>query len=369
MIKRLIPDADYKSFIDAANSYVKKLDKLGYDYLYLKPFDHMPFSKQYFIEMYGALNLIETLHIKPYGKVLEVGCGTGWVTEILASLGFHVFALEPSKDFVNIAKEKLESLSNHLHYNAKSNVEFFNTTMEESAFEENSFDAIIYLASLHHIVDEDICIEKSFKYLKPGGMLGIGQEVCYDPDLPLRMLAYEDEIKRSGVLENPFTKEYLDCLLNKYGFAEIIRYKQANGLFPVGQEATLNTLCGENTLTAVKPYDKKTTLDPNAKVKAEITVLDKHIDKSVSVLTLRVKNKGEAVWLFNPYHEKGYVTIALFDGVTGKKNFREALNRINLPRDIEPGEEFEIRTVFSINNPVDVKVDLINEGYYWFSAK
>ena len=369
MIKRFVPNTNYKSCVDAANQYVNNLNQSGQNYLYFKPYDLTPNNKQYYTNIYEALNLIEKMHIKPSGKVLEVGSGPGWVTEILASLGYKVCALEPCLDFIEISKKKLETFSTHLHHDIIRNVDFCISTLEESKLEENSFDAVLFISSLHHMVDENSCFSKCYKYLKSGGVLGIG-EACYNPDMPQLMAECEEETRRCGVLESPFTQEYLDYLLSKHGFTNSVRYNNFNGLYPVSQKSIiLPEGSNSNTVIAIKPYGNKTTLDYETHARASIAILNRKSDSNTATMDLRIKNTGESIWLSGSSTGKGYVTIALCEGDLGKDSFREALNRVNLPCDISPGEEFEIGAVFTMENPQDAKIDLINEGYYWFSAR
>ncbi len=39
------------------------------------------------------------------------------------------------------------------------------------------------------------------------------------------------EMDTYGTLENPFSIEYLDCLLKRYGFIDQVRYISVNGFF------------------------------------------------------------------------------------------------------------------------------------------
>lgn len=372
MIKRYISNADYEIFRNSAQNFVNILDDSRKEYLYTKPYDRADGNKMYFINMYDALNLIETMGIKPNGKILEVGSGSGWITEILASLNFKVYALEPCNDFINIAKEKIGTLGKDIHCDINNNVEFFNNTLEDCDFEDNSFDAIIFFASFHHIVDEVNGLKKCFQYLKSGGVIGIADEEFFNPDKPEQMTGYKKETQETGVLESPFAKEYLMYLFNQQGFINTTTFTSINGLFSSEQQDFEDYFkLNKYSLIAHKPYNHKTTLDEgNFITSFEINILNKEITNNIIEIKMKLKNAGETIWLHNANLKKGFVTIALYNGNIGSSNFSESFNRINLPRDVYPDETIDIDAIFQVPY-TDRKydIDLINEGVFWFSQK
>ena len=61
------------------------------------------------------MNLLRAMGVTPGGRVVEVGSGPGWVTEILLALGYEVDAVEPSEDMIAIAKERIAHARAHYH--------------------------------------------------------------------------------------------------------------------------------------------------------------------------------------------------------------------------------------------------------------
>src|SRR5437868_12490790 len=96
----------YETFVRAANDYVSNLTEGEFDNLYMKPYDHLPGNTTYFEVMYEFLNLLKAMDLPPRGRILEVGCGPGWITEILVGLGFTVDALEPSDAMLRVAADR-----------------------------------------------------------------------------------------------------------------------------------------------------------------------------------------------------------------------------------------------------------------------
>jgi len=250
---------DYISGIKASKNYVAALSEDYRRYHFYKPYDFMPGNAAYYSLMYNLLNILQAMKIRPSGRVLEVGSGPGWCTEILVSQGFRVDAVEPSEDFIKIAEERLSSNIKHHHLEGWQGTAVFHcTTIEECTLPSESFDAVLFFDALHHIVDEEKCLSKCYQVLTSRGMLGI-HEGNWSPENKELERQLDEEMQRSGCLESPFTTEYLDYLLKKIGFIQITRYHQINGLFPISQEdltisqaAQINAMFA-NIVTARKP--------------------------------------------------------------------------------------------------------------------
>ena len=93
------------------------------------------------------------------GRVLDVGCGTGYVT------GAIVDALPHAKVYAtDIFIEGIRSAASQL----QDSVFFVHLDATRIPF-ENSFDLITSFDVLEHISDDEIVIEQTFQALRPGG--------------------------------------------------------------------------------------------------------------------------------------------------------------------------------------------------------
>ena len=72
---------------------------------------------------------------KSQNRILDIGCGTGSVSSLLAEIGHQVTGIDLSSEMINLAKTKSEKASNQIEY----------YVMEASnpAFLEKSFDGIV----------------------------------------------------------------------------------------------------------------------------------------------------------------------------------------------------------------------------------
>jgi SAM-dependent methyltransferase len=304
------------------------------------------------------------------GRVLEVGSGPGWISEILMSLGYEVVGIEPSDEMIAIARERIESAIRHHRLAAPPPVTYHATTIEDCDLPDESFDAVLFHAALHHVIDEHRTLAQCFRLLRPGGVLGVNEAAWIPGDRTLES-QLEEEMRRYGTLENPFTPEYLDWLLARHGFVDVERYHAVNGYFPERMGAVaLKALPGErarlhNNLTARRPSPwPLTTLDRDARTLAEIQVLDSRLDPEGLCLRVRLTNRGETAWLHKA-PRSGRVTIALRSGD------REA-NRHDLPRTVPAGGSIELDLLFHLPEGAEDapwELDLVNEEMFWFSER
>jgi SAM-dependent methyltransferase len=100
-------------------------------------------------------------NIKGKDKILDVGCGDGLLVYKLATVCKQVIGIDTHLPSIEKSKRRLKE------YN---NASILKVGFEDFNGEIKSFDAIIFVASLHHM-DLDFCIDRSKELLKPNGKL------------------------------------------------------------------------------------------------------------------------------------------------------------------------------------------------------
>src|SRR6266850_5114015 len=63
-----------------------------------KPFWGSPLGPQYMLDFVKLSKILEQLKIEPPQRLLELGCGTGWMAEFLSLRGYHVVGTSLSSD-------------------------------------------------------------------------------------------------------------------------------------------------------------------------------------------------------------------------------------------------------------------------------
>jgi SAM-dependent methyltransferase len=97
-------------------------------------------------------------------RVLECGCGTGWLSYLLAKSGYEVVGQDVNAKAIELAR------ANPLFGSSMRVPQFVEGDFEKSNF-RNEFEALVFFDALHHSVDLPLAFSRAFEALKPGGVL------------------------------------------------------------------------------------------------------------------------------------------------------------------------------------------------------
>lgn len=97
------------------------------------------------------------------GKMLEVGCGTAFVSLYFAKRGYEVFCLDASKMIIEVAKGNFEKEG------AKG--KFFVGNAERLPFKNGEFDLITSFGLLEHFADPQKAIDEMVRVTKKDGIV------------------------------------------------------------------------------------------------------------------------------------------------------------------------------------------------------
>jgi ubiquinone/menaquinone biosynthesis C-methylase UbiE len=98
-------------------------------------------------------------------QILEIGCGTGEFSRLLAGRAEKVLAIDLSTQMIHLARE---------YSKPYPNIEYVSGDVMTYQLPDNQFDCIATLTTIHHLPIEPI-LRKIRKALKPGGVF-----VCLD---------------------------------------------------------------------------------------------------------------------------------------------------------------------------------------------
>jgi 2-polyprenyl-3-methyl-5-hydroxy-6-metoxy-1,4-benzoquinol methylase len=190
-----------------------------------KPFWYGRDGRDFLNDFIKLMNVFEIVGIKPPQRLLELGCGTGWMAEFLAMMKFDVIATSISQYEINIASNRIQSLADK---DIKFNLKYMTVPMEnvdKSVNEEEAFDVVFVYEALHHAYDWKKAVSASYKCLKPDGWLVL----CNEPNLIHTFISYrvakltnthEIGFKRSDLRKELLRIGYqkITYPINKYGF-------------------------------------------------------------------------------------------------------------------------------------------------------
>ena len=112
---------------------------------------------------YGKIsceNIFEFLKDKEYKKLLDIGCGTGYLIEMLAK------SHEAEFIGLDLSPEMIKQANNKSIKNAK----FIEGRSDEIPFEDNTFNIVTCSQSFHHYPNTDKAMQEARRVLRTGGL-------------------------------------------------------------------------------------------------------------------------------------------------------------------------------------------------------
>ena len=106
---------------------------------------------------------IALMEIPRDARVLDVGCGSGWATRLLAERApaGHVVGIDIADEMIELARETSASYSN---------VEFRIASAEKLPFSDGEFSHAFSMESLYYYADMPAALREIKRVLRPGGL-------------------------------------------------------------------------------------------------------------------------------------------------------------------------------------------------------
>jgi ubiquinone/menaquinone biosynthesis C-methylase UbiE len=111
-----------------------------------------------------AKQVIAAMQLRPGERVLDLGCGNGWATRLIAQANAGVQAIGVDAAPKMIARaEALHSLTIRARYELG--------TFEKLDFKDAHFDRVFSMEALYYATDLHQALRECFRVLKPGGSI------------------------------------------------------------------------------------------------------------------------------------------------------------------------------------------------------
>lgn len=196
-------------------NYPNALSRQDKDWLYHKPFRNKSLDEpiRIFQDFSTILFLIHK-HQPKTKKIIELGCGPGWLAIFLAKFDFHLTAYDISPEMIKISK--LRSQQEGVGVNFKL------LDIEEASdpTEFNQNEVVIIYDTLHHCQSDEAVLGKAVKYLKNNGIL-----ILAEPNIiHQNSFCALEAVKKYGVTERGLKFNYLKKILKNADFKKIWRY-------------------------------------------------------------------------------------------------------------------------------------------------
>lgn len=176
-------------------------------------------------EIPDLVKIFKNLKVK---TILDVGCGTGGHSIVLAQEGFEVVGIDRSSRMIDVAQEKRKSLP----YPVARRVKFISEDYKSlDTLLDKNFDAVIFMGSaLAHVENPQHVLQEVSKVLNEKAVI-ICQIVNYSKVIKVNKRIYDVNIGKS-----PYPKESEQAFLRFYDEKEDGFLTQNLGVFVKGQK-------------------------------------------------------------------------------------------------------------------------------------
>jgi SAM-dependent methyltransferase len=365
------PDPD--AFKQAAIDYPRRLDAGRRAYLYTKPFGPNPWGDDFCGKLHDFAHLVELLRLPHGAAILDVGCGSGWLSEYFARLGYDVTGIDISPDLIDIARERVQGLS----FAGGPLATTFAVMDSEHIALARQFDAAVVYDALHHFADERAVLRGIHGCLKPGGRVFLKEPLAHHPEAA----ETRAEVAAFGVLERGFTRDELVASLTDAGFLPPVALRQVDLMIddrrvaPGYVAAALASTPTYHLFHAAKPGPGAVDSRCPGRLAAAIDVvgLPSRLERGATIdVEVLARNTGDTVWLHTPMRYGGHVRLGVVllgaDGAVIDPELASAF----MTRDVAPGDTATFRVTLRAPAAAGryvIRADLVDEFITWFRER
>lgn len=127
-----------------------------------------PFSDEHCLEYLSNVNALLSVMRPPPARVLELGCGTGWLGQLLAQRGYEVTGVDISPEAIDLARQ--------LQARRELPGILYRVGDYETLQVDPKVDYVVFHDALHHAEDEGAALRAAHAALLPGGLV-----LCVEP--------------------------------------------------------------------------------------------------------------------------------------------------------------------------------------------
>lgn len=193
---------------------------------------------------------IARMRVSPDSRVLDIGCGSGWASRLLADYAFEgrVTGIDISDEMIRVAREQSQSASN---------VDFEVASAEQLPFADNEFTHAFSMESLYYYRNIPKALGEIHRVLKVGGLFCAVVDLYWENEathqwidtlkVPVELLSIDDyrslfidagytNIRDQRIIDpTPVPDDYTSGSFKSR--ADFVAYREAGSLMITGEVA------------------------------------------------------------------------------------------------------------------------------------
>jgi SAM-dependent methyltransferase len=320
-------------------------------------------------------------------RVLDFGCGTGWLTLALAHMGCNASGVDISQNAVRLSRE----VADRDPTTQRGAVDYHVYDGVRLPFDDASFDRIVCFDAFHHVADQAATLREFSRVLKPGGRVAFVEPGPHHSTTAQS----QAEMVNFKVIENDVDMAVVSRYAAEAGFEApefLLQFQRpvyigfdafqrwsSEGVDPREAQRLLAELLSPMT-DGQYFFLQKGTAAPDSRrsegVAGRIELLDAQFHPSEGGggrldFHVLAKNTGEAVWLCDE-RSSGQVKLAAvaLDGQGQISNINLARFALPTPM-LRPGESVKVRgsVLLAAEEAQRMRFDLVSEMVIWFSQQ
>lgn len=377
-VNDLIAAFDLDHYKKMANEYFSKIS-LDHDVM-RKPFNTQAEAA---LLLPGVAAVIDGLGLFKGARILDFGCGGGWLTRVFALLGSEAYGIDLAASAVDVASKALAADL----FAGKIQAEFREYDGRTVPFSADFFDGIAVFDAFHHIANQAEVLADLHRVLKPGGRIVFHEPGPNHSKLPQSQM----EMRNYGVIERDLVMEEIVLMAAAAGFEppemaffmpsalwtdlsefnDLIR-KPSNRPGPaevhLGQRLRLHAHSGFQNMRVFalkKPGEIKRDSRQPLGLSARIEVLRAVRSAGNITCSASVTNTGTSIWLPSGVKVGGVnlgLQLLCGDSVTDRDFRRVSVSEAP----IHPGESVAATFTACVPDGADLRLDMVAEGIIWF---
>lgn len=206
-VKQLIAAGDVQAHLRRAEDYFRNMSLASAELR--KPF--MGSEATQLVPLLGVM--LSNLEFYQGARILDFGCGTGWLSQSLALMGAEVVAVDASATALRLARENTHSRYPEL----KGKIRYSEFNGEHLDVGSGEIDRVVCMDSFHHVPNPDAVIREFGRVLA-----GDGRAVFSEPgENHSRSAESQHAMRTFGVIENDIVLTDIWAMAEAAGFKQL----------------------------------------------------------------------------------------------------------------------------------------------------